>query len=335
MSTNTQKPVLLIGGSGFVGARAARALRRLQPGLPIAIAARDQAKAAAVAAEVGGPTTAIPIDIDRRDLGLAAEAAFCAVVVLIKDHSLHSLKYAQAKALPYVSFSDFVFEIAPEIALYIRKPTSAAVLMLGHVLGGTATLAALHFAKEFRILDTIEIAGVIDADDLGGPASQADFERLANGAHTALILEDARWIWVGGQDATRRFIDVTGVERQGQPLPVLDVASLAAATDARSIRFDLATRDATSRRDGASTELIIEIAGERHDGTTARVRHEIVDDDIYARLSAHGAALATERLLGLAGGPPVAPGLYHPEVLLDPAHVIARLQELGARVRRA
>ncbi|MBC7974424.1 MAG: hypothetical protein H7138_05515 [Myxococcales bacterium] len=324
----------MIGGSGHVGAHTAKALRQLHPALPITIAARDQRAAAAVALDVGGPTTITPIDLDRDDLGLPAEAAFGAVVVLLKDHTLSSLRYAQARRVPYLSFSDFAHEIAPEIALYIRNPTSAPVLLLGHLLGGTVTLAALHVARELRRVDTIEIACVIDADDLGGPASQADFERQAKFGPSGLIVDRGRWTPVIGAEATRRFLDVTGVERQGQALPILDVGSLAAATSARSIRVDLGLRE-TPHADGRSTEVIFELTGEDHDGRPAHVRYEIVDRDAYARLSARGAALSTERLLGLTGDWPIPPGLYHPELLLDPSAAMQRLATLGTQLRRA
>lgn len=59
MKNASRGPVLLVGGSGVVGQRAARALRQLQPGLPIAVAGRDAGRAASVAAAVGGPTTAL------------------------------------------------------------------------------------------------------------------------------------------------------------------------------------------------------------------------------------------------------------------------------------
>lgn len=36
-----------------------------------------------------------------------------------------------------------------------------------------------------------------------------------------------------------------------------------------------------------------------------------------------------ERVVGLTGEPPPAPGLYTPEVLVEPAHLIQKLQELG------
>ncbi|NUP14193.1 MAG: hypothetical protein HOW73_49800 [Polyangiaceae bacterium] len=322
----------MVGGSGIVGARAAKTLRRLQPNLPIAIAARDRSRAATVAAEVGGPTTTTAIDLERRDLGLPAGARYSAIIVLLKDTSVNTMTYALDHGIPYLSFSDFAFDIGPEIAQYIQRPTSAPILMLGHLLGGIATLTTLHLAKELGRVDTIEIAGVIDPEDVGGPASQADFERLANGGVGALIRKDGKFLWANGADASRRFIDVIGVERNGQALPVLDVASLAAATDAKTIRIDLAVREGGDKR--GSTELVIELTGERLDGTMSRIRYEIVDDDVYGRLSAHGAALATERLLGLAGGPPVKPGLYHPEGLIDPAYVIERLRQFGARLRR-
>ncbi|WP_245913746.1 hypothetical protein [Nannocystis exedens] len=330
-----KNPVLLLGGSGVVGSRVARTLRRLQPELPIVIAARNAEKAAAVAAKIGGPTTAATVDLSREDLGLDAGAAFSAIVALLKDPWLSSLKYAQAQQTPYVSFASFAFEIGPEIAHYVQRPQSAPIVVLGHVFGGVGTLAALHLASEnFKKVESVALAGVVDADDQGGPASQADFERLTQECPSALIRRDGLWRWVEGQDAVREVVDVTGAPRRGQALPLLDVVSLAAALDANSLRVDLAGRERTGGQD-PSTELIVEIAGEGPDGAPARRRYELVDADVYANLSAHGAALATERLLGLAGGQAPAPGLYHPESLLEPGYVMRRLQELGVSVRRA
>lgn len=334
MSASTKNPVLLLGGSGVVGVRTARTLRRLQPDLPIVIAARDASKSAAVATEVGGPTTTATVDLSRPDLGLPSGAAFSAIVTLLKDPWLNSLKYAQARGSAYLSFASFAFEIGPEVAYHVQHPKNAPILMLGHVFGGVGTLAALHFAREFKAVEAIALAGIVDPDDQGGPASQADFERLGNDCPSALVRRDGLWRWVRGEEGARQVVDVTGVARQGQALPLLDVVSLAAATDARSLRVDFASRDGASGQ-APSTELIIEITGEGHDGRPAHVRHEIVDRDVYAGLSARGAALATERLLGLTGDPPPAPGLYHPESLLNPAHVIQRLQDLGASIRRA
>src|SRR3954451_443205 len=92
--------VLLIGGSGVVGVRAARALRRLQPELPIVIAGRDAKKAHGVASATGGPTTSLVVDLGRDDLGLPESAAISAVAVFVKDSGMSSMRYAQDKGVP-------------------------------------------------------------------------------------------------------------------------------------------------------------------------------------------------------------------------------------------
>src|SRR3954451_4876323 len=130
MNNPSKGPVLLIGGSGVVGLRAARALRKLQPTLPIVIAGRDGKKAAGVATEVGGPTTSLVVDLGRGDLGLAPGSAVRAVAVFVKDSGMRSMRYAQEKGVPYVAFSDFTFDIAPAVGLFVHAPKRAPILML-------------------------------------------------------------------------------------------------------------------------------------------------------------------------------------------------------------
>ena len=330
MNVAAKGTVLLIGGSGVVGQRAARALRKLQPELPIAIAGRDAKKADSVATEIGGPTTSLVVDLGRDDLGLPEGASPAAVAVFVKDTGMRSMRYAQEKGLPYLAFSDFSFDIAPAIGLFVHRPTRAPVLMLGHMVGGAATLAALHFAKELRDVASIEIAGVIGSDDTGGPAAQADFVRYAQGGHGALVLRDGEWTWLKDAASARSIVDSAGRERTAHALPLLDVASLAAATNARSIRVDLTVRGPEEQK--SRTEFSIELKGTAQNGAFTTISVTLVDNDVHARISAYGAALALERLLGRRGGPPVAPGLYHPESILDPSDSLERLVELGVRV---
>jgi len=327
-------PVLVIGGSGIVGRYFAKALRKLQPTLPITVAGRDLAKAKAVAEEAG-LAEAVRVDLERRDLGLPEGNSYSAVVVLLKDPTLNAMKYAQAKGLPYVSFSSWLFEIGPEVALYVHAPSRAPVLFLGHFLGGTVTLSTLHFAREFRTIESIDLGVVLGEGDAGGPAAQVDMDRLGAAVARPPILKNGQWLWAGEEDATRRIVGVDGREWQGRALPAPDVASLAAATDAKSLRVDVALRPG----DGLTHEVIIEIAGTKNDGSTGRFRYTLVDPASHSETSARGVAFAVERLLGLAGGrerPTTAarPGLYHPESLLDPGYVVERMQEFGTRIER-
>jgi hypothetical protein len=338
MTANTLRPVLMLGGYGSLGARTTRMLRRLYPDLPITIVCRDLAKAAALAEEVGNATAAL-VDLHRADLGLSPDmipddAGHSVVVTALRDHSLNTMRYAQARRIPYVALSDAAFEIGPLVARYVHRPAAAPILMLGHGMGAVPTLSALHFARGFKAIEAIEIGFVFDPDDPFGPLSASDMERISKVGPSPLLLRDGRWRWAGAEEGTRRFAGVDGAEHQGHAVGLVDGLSLWSSTTARSIRVDAAEGlTASSRRgQGPSHEVVIEITGERTDGGTGRYRYELVDPQGYAAMSARGVAVAVERLLGLAGGPPPAPGLYLPEALLDPSDTVRRLEALGVQV---
>ena len=86
--------VLILGGSGYVGTRAAETLRRWHPDLPITIGGRDLVKAEAVAHRLGAASAA-RIDLGRDDLGLPESARFGAVVMFVKDEQHGALRWAQ------------------------------------------------------------------------------------------------------------------------------------------------------------------------------------------------------------------------------------------------
>lgn len=325
-------PVLIVGGSGVVGAQGAQALRRLHPGLKLAIGGRDRARAEAVAAQLGD-AEAVVVDLRRADLGLPVEARFSAVVVFLKDESLNTLKYALQRGLPYVSTSSGSFEIAPEVSFHLRHPGRSLMLLASHWLAGAATLPALHFASALRRVDRIGIFALLDEEDMGGPAAAADYERLTTAA-AAQILVDGQWRWVRGEDAASVGTSVDGTPVAASAYSPMDVVSLAAATDAHSIRLDMALGESASRRRGEafSTEIALELEGEDHAGRVVRQRHELVHPQGQAPLTALGIALGVERLLGLDGAAAPAPGLYTPDLLIDPAYFLRRMQESGTRV---
>jgi hypothetical protein len=336
MSTTTTAPVLIIGGSGIVGSQAAQTLRKLHPDLPIAIGGRDLAKAKFVADSLGS-AEAVSIDLDRADLGQPDGKAFSAVVLFVKDETLNSLKYAQAHYLPYLSVSSGVFEVGPEMAHYIHKPNSSAILMASTWLVGSATFPVLQAARDFRRIDEITIAVVLDEQDMGGPAAFADFERLTQSGAKPLILRNSKWRWIKDEEATRNFTDIEGKQIEASAYSPFDVLSLGVATGAHSIRFDMAYGESASRRRGEpfSTEIVIEISGELNTGEQTTTRLDIVHPQGQAPLTALNVALSVERLLGLSDGEKVAPGLYFPEGLMEPDYVVGRMKEFGAQFRKS
>lgn len=249
---------------------------------------------------------------------------------------MNALRFAQERGAAYVDISTAAFELGPEVALFARRPVAAPVMLSSHWLAGSATFMALHFAaRDFREVSAITVSAVLDERDLGGPAAFADFERQVGASPNALVLDDGRWRWIESATNRRRFVDSSGFEHEGSPYTLMDNLTLAAATGAKSVRFDLDVGTSPARRRGEpfSTEVIVELDGHRKDGSTGRSRYDLMHPQGQAPVTAAGVATATERLLGLHGGPRVAPGLYTPDVLVDPAHAVSRFIQFGAQVR--
>ena len=335
MTRNISLPVLILGGTGLVGTQTVKILRQLYPDLPIAIASRNKENCEALAAEVGN-AIAVQADVSKAGLGLADGASYSAVVALLKENTLNPLRFAQANGLPYVSMADGAFEIGPAVARYMYKPDSAPMMLASHWVVGMTTMPILHFAKEFRTIDSIKAAVIMDPTDPIGPMAHYDVELVVQNSPRPLILDNGTWIWAPEEIAGRHVTNSAGEEVEVFAMSVLDTISLAAATDARSVRLDYGMAQTASDRrgDGPSHEMILEVSGETKDGTTEQLRIDIETPQGVTGLTALGVVLSIERLLGLAGGEPVAPGLYFPENLIDPAHAIERLTQFGGQVRR-
>ena len=326
------EPVLLLGGSGSIGRQAARALRATYPDVPLLIGGRDLSKAQQAAAELG-EAQGVVIDPAAADLGLGARR-ISAVVVLYMDHSLATLRFAQSRGVPHLSISSGVFEIAPEIASFMHAPSAAPVVLGYEWLVGATTVPALDLAKAFGQVHEIRIGALVDEEDTGGPAVAADFEHLNHLMPAALTRRDGVYLWREGDDAKAVFSAVDGTDVEASGFSSIDVVGLATATGARSVEFNLGSGVSSSRRKGGqlSTEIILELAGLDHAGHALRTRHAVIHPGGAAPLTGMGIALIVERLVGLDGAPPVAPGLYFPYQLLDARRYLDRLKKEGGQV---
>ncbi|MEV0246638.1 saccharopine dehydrogenase [Nocardia sp. NPDC050712] len=326
--------VLIMGGSGQAGADTATLLRRWHPALPLTIAGRDLARAQRVADRLGA-ADAVTIDLARDDLGLPPDREHSAVVATLWDKHLRGLGYAQDRGLPYLSISSGLVDIAPEIVASAQRASAAPILIASHYMAGLGVLATLDAARAFDRIDTIRLGAVLDEQDAGGPAGLADLERWSTATSAGLVRRDGVFTWIAESDAATEVPSVDGTLLPGQIVGILDVPSLALATGAPNVRFDLAIGESASRRRGepASTELRIDLAGTDRTGTPLVTRHQLVHPEGQRPLTALAIALGVERLLGLRGAP-VPPGIHTPEALHDLDYVAARMVEIGAVFRR-
>ncbi|MEO3801605.1 hypothetical protein [Nonomuraea sp. B1E8] len=325
-----EQAVLIMGGSGQAGAGTAALLRRWYPELPLTIAGRDLGRARRVADELGG-ATAVTIDLRRGDLGLQWTDRYSAVVATVWDSHLNGLRYAQDRGLPYVSISSGLVDIGPEVVAAGLRAGAAPILLASHWYAGLVVLAVLGLAREFDRLDTIEVGGVLDEQDSGGPAATADMARLLAATSAGHVRRDGVFDWVSGPDAQVEVTSVDGAVLPGQIVPILDVPSLAVATGAPNVRFAFAIGESAGRRRGgpASTEVKIDLEGVDRAGAPLRTSRYLLHPEGQRPLTALGVALGVERLLGLRGDP-VPPGLHTPEALIDPGYAAERMAEIGA-----
>ncbi len=325
-------PILLIGGSGIVGRWTARFLREKYPQVPLLIGGRNEAKAQEMAAEIGY-AEGVKIDLTAEDLNLG-DRPISAVAIFFTDDRTAVLRFAQSRGVPYLSISPAINEIGPDLAAFIQAPGAAPVVLGTEWLVGATTIPALEFAKEFKRVEDITIGALLDEEDSGGPAAYADLERQTKTLPSALIRREGVFKWCTGEEVTSRLYAVDGREMEATRLTINDVVALATETRAPNVQFNLAIGETSTRRQGKpmSTEIMIELSGESHEGQPLRTRHAVVHPQGQMPLTGFGVAMLLERLTGLDGQPATPAGLYFPYQLLESETYLTRLKQMGGTI---
>jgi len=354
---NTEDAVLIVGGYGTVGRQAARLIRQRHPGLPLIIAGRDPAQAGALAAELGNARAA-GVDLARpAPLGGLKPRA---VVALANDPHDHLLAQAIQAGIPYLDVTRWTERVRDAAALAEAGPLRAPVLLASGWMGGVAALLAASLARQLARTDCVDIGILYAMHDKAGPNSVEYMDRLATPYEVMLDGEltrvypgtDPRKItFPGGRAATAYRFDTP----DQMTLP----AATGAATVSARIAFDdaLATgalvglircgiwklisgdRFTPLRRrllyspgNGASHEIVIEATGVDGLGQAKTLRATVADPQGQTHLTAVGALIHLERLLGLDGAPPPPPGILYPDTAPQIARAFKTLSEHGINI---
>lgn len=326
-------PFLIVGGYGTVGTQTVKFLRQFRPDLPLALAGRDVRKAQAAAHAIGN-AVGVAVDTRRTDLGLPPGLKISGIAVLTNDLSTHPAKYAVREGIPYTSIATQLTHLAPKLAVQVGGRERSASLLQDTSFAGTLVLAALEVMRRFSSVDRIAIGAVMDEQDLGGPASQSDAEDFGDKA-PGFLLAAGEWVQPDAGQGSRSFSLLDGTTYRGESFPSFDVPELAAKSDASAIRLDFALSETPGRRATGqpSVEIVYEITGMLADGERAELKAQLSHAGGQTALTGIGVAVGIEALLGWPGTGVVAPGLYLPSTLIDPAHMVRRLEQAGARLR--
>lgn len=319
------KPFLIIGGYGIVGSHLVSLLNQFLPQLPIVIAGRDVDKACNSAKSFTN-TTGISVDTRREDLGIDAKFEFSGIAVLTNDLSTNPAKYAIKHRIPYTSIATQLNHIAPKLTLYLTNPDSR-VLVLDTSFAGNVIAVGSYCSRHFQQVHSIRVGCLMDENDLGGPASQADSGDFSH-KEAGLLLENSQWIVPRNGKEVKEYTVEDGFTFTGTSFPGFDAAELAYATGATSVRVDFAFGQSYGSRHGEkpSVEIVYEIEGTLNDGQKGMMRFQLTHPEGQAYLTATGVAVGIESLLQEEDNP----GLYLTSQKIEPELMLSRLIQSGA-----
>lgn len=322
--------VLIAGGYGLVGGTIARLIREAGHDVEILLGGRNPGAGEALADEIGG-ARAVRIDTDDVGTSLAALGPLDLVVSALKDPGDELSRAAILAGVAHIGISKTCDQLAPLMFSALEPRIAAPVVMLGHWQAGVMTMAALHASTQFAEVSSIDCAALFDELDPIGEMSASDSQGFFS---RALVRVNRQWQWIDSAANARQPLDASGKAFDAMPMGVLDVASLAAATGAPNIRFDLGIGESQGTRNGqtASHDIYIELAGVRRDGASVACRVSVFDPRGQAHLTALGVVIVLERVLGLDGQAPATPGLHSIETLLTPAEAVLRFQRAGVGI---
>ena len=340
-----------------MGQQAAQVIRQRHPDLPLIIGGRNPAKAETLVRELRNATFAM-LDMEQPNPLNGVKPR--AILAVVNDPLDYLLLDAVRGGIPYVDITRWTERVKVAVASVSAESFRAPVMLSSAWMAGVVAVVAITVSRQLRRIDCIDISVLYSLKDKAGPNSAEYMDRLATPFEVMLNGErkqtypytDPRKITFPGGYSAKAY-------RFDTPDQLTLPTTTGAKTVAARIAFDSAmatnllvlltrsgiwklisgNRFATLRRsllynpgNGASHEIVIEAAGEDENGNAKTIRATIVDPKGQTHLTALGALIQLERLLGLDGAPPPAPGLVYPDTAPQINSVFQVLRNFGVVV---
>ena len=290
--------------------------------------------------------------------GFAAPPA--AVVAAVNDPADTLLMSAVSRGIPYVDITRWTERVhAATAGLDGATPISPVILASGW-MGGVAPSVAAAAARRLARVETVAIDVLYALKDKAGPDSFEYMDRLATpftiirGGRPTTVkpMSDPRTVlFSGGRSVPTYRFDTPDHLTLPVALGAGEVSARIAHDDAGAMAFmrlllrsgfwrlisgpsftGLRKALAFNPGPGAPHEVRIELTGQGADGADVRIVVTILDALGQTHMTAAGAAMQVERLLGLDGRSPPPAGLGYPDQAADPDAGVAALRRLGVTI---
>ncbi len=355
----TGNEILIAGGYGVVGRQVATLLRQRYPDLPLVITGRNIEKAKALASELGHARGA-QLDVEQPNPLLGEQPR--AIIAVVNDPHDYLLTSAVQRGIPYLDITRWTDHLRASVAKLADKSLKAPVLLSSGWMGGVASVAAVAAAQSLREPESIDISVLFSVKDKSGPNSVEYMDRLAT-PFESMIEGNPKQVFPYTDPRTVMFPNgyTTPVYRFDTP----DQLTLPQTTGAKTVAARIAFDDAFStnllrfltrsgiwklisgewltplRRSllynpgsGASHEIHIAVAGSDTNGFSKTVTTTIVDPLGQTHLTALGALIQLERLLGLDGADPPESGIVYPDTAPQIEHALHLLEQFGVTISK-
>jgi len=353
------QPVLIVGGYGVVGQQVAGLLRQRHPGLSVILAGRslDRAQSAARTLEAAG---GLKVDLADPNPLEALDFQPSVILAAANDPSDHLLTSAVALGIPFVDVTRWTERMTASLVRLAQRPPSAPVILASGWLAGVVATTVAWGAEDLARVQSVDIDILFSVRDRAGPDSFSAAERLGLGyagwaeggveqfrpltAPRQVRFSDHRlrttWrydtpdpVTLGPHLGARRVdsriafddpfstVSLAGLVRSG-------LWGLISGPGFASLRRSLLFRPGA----GASHEVRVEIQGEDAAGHRVSRVLFLSDPQGQTHMTAAGAVVQLERVLGLAGRvePPAA--VSFPEQAPDLSAGITALGEMGLSI---
>jgi hypothetical protein len=349
--------VLIVGGYGVVGQQIAECIRQQHPDLPLIIAGRSPSKGEAIAGKLAHTVTAAMDVTKPRPLGDTRPRA---IICAVNDPADHLLSDAIRNGVPLLDITRWTELVRTTSTALGGQDLRAPVLLSSGWMAGVASVVAVAACRHLERVASIDISVLYSLKDKAGPNSAEYMDRLAtpfdvmkNGVHvTVLPYSDPRSVtFPDGRQAKAYRFDT--------PDQLTLPRSTGAATVSARIAFDSAAttwmlvalirsgawkliggdRFTGLRRallynpgPGASHQIVIDVKGTDQTGAPRSIRSTVSDPLGQTHLTAVGALVQLQRLLGLDGAAPPARGLVFPDTAPQTDAALQTLARFGVSV---
>ncbi|MES2818794.1 MAG: saccharopine dehydrogenase [Pseudomonadota bacterium] len=354
---NPTEAVLIAGASGVVGHQLVRLVRQHYPDLPLLLGGRGLPALQQLAQDVGR-AQAVQMDVQQPQPLKALRPR--AVLALVNDPLDYLLDDALQAGVAYLDITRWTARLKTAAARVSAAPARAPVLLASGWMGGLASTLASLIARDMQWVERVDLSVLYALKDQSGPDSVEYMARLATPFE---VLEQGRLITVKPYSDPRRVQFSGGHAARVYRFDTPDQLTLPGTTGASSVSARIAFDDRLTMPlliglgrsglwrlidgprfkglrhallhnpgDGAPHEVLIQVQGLDGRGQAQVRRLGLCDPQGQTHLTALGALLQLERLLGLDGAPPAAAGLHYPETARALPALLNRLGEQGVRV---